>query len=249
MSEGLGLDSGDLDVILLHDGTTMQTHGPARCLGPNCCIHNPSEHPLRTAPLAWVPEMKMMFRVCEHDSMHPDPDALAFNTQMALMGLRANFYDGWHPCCTQTCCQVGDGIAGAETSELLGTENTAVQVEEDEVVESFECPECEFVNYYSVADFNGFCRRCHTYSGPPPWRTAADDSCHSCAQPNPIWWVSPQIWDDVMGIGGLETVLCPTCFLLRAQEVSEVSRGAWQIYPPGELSSEPKPPPRQRRRR
>lgn len=95
---GLGLDDGWLDIIVLHDGTTMQTHGPARCAGRACCIHRPSNHPLATAPMQWMPEINLMLRICEHGSVHPDPDSLAW-----LMS-RFTSYDGWHPCCPGQCC-------------------------------------------------------------------------------------------------------------------------------------------------
>lgn len=82
---GLGLDSGDLDVIVLHDGRTMQTHGPSRCVGPNCCIHNPSDHPLRDAPLNWRGDRQPPFmeRVCSHGGGHPDADSVTFIEQVA----------------------------------------------------------------------------------------------------------------------------------------------------------------------
>ncbi len=67
------------DTIALHDGTILEgVHPEGTCYGPNCCIHNPSDHPLNTAPLAWMGEIRAMFRVCEHGFMHPDPDDLAF---------------------------------------------------------------------------------------------------------------------------------------------------------------------------
>lgn len=98
-----GLWTGDTDVIVLHDGRTMKVHGPNRCLGPHCCIHNPSEHPLKNAPLVWVDSVGQMFRVCLHDHLHPDPDSMEFHRAMAYAGL-ADFYDGWHPCCPARCC-------------------------------------------------------------------------------------------------------------------------------------------------
>lgn len=108
--ENLGLDDGFLDLIVLADGRTIRTHGPSRCLGPEgndkgpyCCIHNPSDHPLNTAPLSWMQEMNMMFRVCKHGSIHPDPDALLFHQMLAFVG-RAVPYDGYHPCCPTLCC-------------------------------------------------------------------------------------------------------------------------------------------------
>ncbi len=100
----LGLDSGTKDLIVLHDGTTLTTHGPARCLGPHCCIHNPSDHPLKDAPLQWMGgKLNMMFRVCEHEHLHPDPDSLDFHTALALARM-GGYYDGWHPCCDHHCC-------------------------------------------------------------------------------------------------------------------------------------------------
>ncbi len=101
--DGLGLDAGTSDLLVLHDGRTMQTHGPDVCFGPYCCIHNPSDHPLNTAPLTWLAEMALMFRVCKHGAVHPDPDALRFHMLMALIG-RAVPYDGYHPCCDEHCC-------------------------------------------------------------------------------------------------------------------------------------------------
>jgi hypothetical protein len=95
----MGLGSGRQDLIVLHDGRTMTTHGPGICFAGNCCIHSPSDHPLRDAPLSWSDEMKLMFRVCEHDQIHPDPDSLFFNQWVLRM-----FYDGWHPCCDARCC-------------------------------------------------------------------------------------------------------------------------------------------------
>lgn len=105
MSEpDLGLDSGEKDLINLADGTVLSTHGPAHCLGDHCCIHNPSQHALRAAPMVWAQEMRLMFRRCEHDALHPDPDAMEFSNVMALM-TGSGWYDGWHPCCPQQCCR------------------------------------------------------------------------------------------------------------------------------------------------
>lgn len=53
-------------------------HDPANCVGQACCIHNPSEHPLRLAPLNWRADRDIIERVCRHNIGHPDPDGLAF---------------------------------------------------------------------------------------------------------------------------------------------------------------------------
>ena len=65
-----------MEPLALQDGRLLQVHNQSDCYGPNCCIHNPSDHPLRNAPLTWYPGVGMM-RVCEHDYIHPDPDDLA----------------------------------------------------------------------------------------------------------------------------------------------------------------------------
>lgn len=62
------------DVIALHDGTILQVHHPLLCEGQHCCVHRPSDHPLRDAPLRWISLLKIMARECEHGVWHPDPD-------------------------------------------------------------------------------------------------------------------------------------------------------------------------------
>lgn len=53
------------------------THDPSTCAGSACCLHQPSDHPLNTAPLFWRADSGLMERVCEHRIGHPDPDSLA----------------------------------------------------------------------------------------------------------------------------------------------------------------------------
>jgi len=60
--------------ITLHDGRVLKTHGSDECSGSPCCIHSPSNHPLRNAPLGWRPERALIERLCEHGLWHPDPD-------------------------------------------------------------------------------------------------------------------------------------------------------------------------------
>lgn len=71
------------DIIGLHDGRPLLVHLPDRCAGRACCIHNPSEHPLSTAPLNWRSDRYLMERVCEHGVGHPDPDNLTFKRSLA----------------------------------------------------------------------------------------------------------------------------------------------------------------------
>ena len=96
--DSLGLDSGRKDIISMPNGTVLETHGPLRCQGTFCCIHNPSEHPLRNAPMVWIKDMNLMMRVCSHEHLHPDPDSMRYLASW-LGG-----FDGWHPCCGDRCC-------------------------------------------------------------------------------------------------------------------------------------------------
>ena len=67
--------------LTLDDGTVLSgVHGPESCYGQNCCIHNPSDHSLRDAPLAWLQldGVDIMGRRCAHGLWHPDPDAMNF---------------------------------------------------------------------------------------------------------------------------------------------------------------------------
>ena len=77
---GLGLEGEYRDVIVLHNGSTLETHGRRLCHGPYCCIHKPSDHPLNNRPLIWRDDSPLPFmeRKCVHGIGHPDPDSLAY---------------------------------------------------------------------------------------------------------------------------------------------------------------------------
>ena len=94
--EELGLDSGERDVIVLHDGTVLETHGPTRCVGGFCSIHCPSVHPLNRAPLVWSRGTNLMLRVCDHGKLHPDPDSVRALSRGTVR----------HDCCEERCCEV-----------------------------------------------------------------------------------------------------------------------------------------------
>jgi len=80
------------------NGFTLKVHNREFCEGENCCIHNPSDHPLKDAPMNWRSDRRMMERICKHGIGHPDPDDVAFH-------LRTNpgdKYYGVHGC--DGCC-------------------------------------------------------------------------------------------------------------------------------------------------
>ncbi|WP_394621319.1 hypothetical protein JNUCC0626_20140 [Lentzea sp. JNUCC 0626] len=68
------------DVICLHDGRVMSTHPDTACTWDRCCVHRPSDHPLKTAPLFWDHDKRIMLRRCKHNNLHPDPDDLKVRT-------------------------------------------------------------------------------------------------------------------------------------------------------------------------
>lgn len=57
---------------------TLKVHSRYLCEGEYCCIHNPSDHPLKDAPYNWRGDLRIMERFCEHGIGHPDPDDAEF---------------------------------------------------------------------------------------------------------------------------------------------------------------------------
>lgn len=99
------------DAIFLADGTLLQTHPAWSCAGQFCCVHNPSDHPLRDAPLFWLQDTRSMDRLCSHGVRHPDYDDFAFKVRsgfprymLAIVG--AHSCDG---CCHWPLTDPDDG--------------------------------------------------------------------------------------------------------------------------------------------
>lgn len=86
-----------MDLIGMHIGPPLVVHGPDDCAGEHCSIHNPSRHPLDTAPLHW--RGHIMERICPHRIGHPDPDDLAWRRRA---GRPANTIHGCDGCCRTT---------------------------------------------------------------------------------------------------------------------------------------------------
>lgn len=91
------------DIIGLHDGRTMLVHLPAACVDTACCVHNPSTHPLNTAPLSWNAFTRTMERTCQHGKGHPDPDDIAYKRSMLGADFARHFQ--FHDCCGWHCCK------------------------------------------------------------------------------------------------------------------------------------------------
>lgn len=78
-------------------------HPPDKCKGERCCIHNPSDHPLKDAPLQLrADRWPLMERRCEHGVGHPDPDSVDYIQRTLPGGRESAEYEGVHGC--DGCC-------------------------------------------------------------------------------------------------------------------------------------------------
>lgn len=71
--------SADPDLGAQRPGPTLlRTHPESLCADdPTCCIHKPSDHPLKNAKMNWRDDRGLMERICRHGIGHPDPDDIA----------------------------------------------------------------------------------------------------------------------------------------------------------------------------
>lgn len=53
--------------------------------------------------------------------------------------------------------------------------------------------------------------------------------CDDCARPYTIWYADNDLWNAVMPDN--RGMLCPTCFLIRAEPVTEFARITWPEVP------------------
>lgn len=65
-------------------GGTLYTHGAEECEGRPCCVHSPSDHPLRNHPLNWRSDIGIMERICDHGIGHDDPDDVAYRNSIGM---------------------------------------------------------------------------------------------------------------------------------------------------------------------
>lgn len=85
----------DFDTVEVVAGT-LRCHPRGQCAGEFCSVHNPSDHPLRNAPLNWRADRRIMERICVHGVGHDDPDDLAYR---ASVGREASGVHGCDGCC------------------------------------------------------------------------------------------------------------------------------------------------------
>ena len=92
----VNLDNEELTGEKFITGTEQNlfnVHSEDLCKGSYCCIHNPSDHKMKDFPLHWRSDRKIMERICEHGTGHPDPDDIRIVN---------GDDDGIHGCCG--CC-------------------------------------------------------------------------------------------------------------------------------------------------
>jgi hypothetical protein len=98
-------------------GRRLEVHASSPdCFEYNCCIHNPSDHPLVDADIVWRQagafdiKPSHMERICEHGVGHPDPDALAYLNRTGKGELAHSLsIHGCDGCCAGNGPQEPDG--------------------------------------------------------------------------------------------------------------------------------------------
>ena len=61
-------------VVLENSDEMLRAHNPDICVGEKCCIHNLTDHCMRTDRQHWRDDRGFMERICQHGCGHPDPD-------------------------------------------------------------------------------------------------------------------------------------------------------------------------------
>jgi hypothetical protein len=75
----------------------VRIHDPEACKGQFCPFHNPSDHPLKDAPInIRFDKMALVERLCSHGVGHDDPDSVAY------LHSKAQDWAGVHGC--DGCC-------------------------------------------------------------------------------------------------------------------------------------------------
>jgi hypothetical protein len=75
------------------------THAPDQCAGEVCCIHNRSDHVMRSLPQHFRWDRGIMERTCKHGVGHPDPDQEFFFEKFYGEEASAQWVHGCDGCC------------------------------------------------------------------------------------------------------------------------------------------------------
>lgn len=101
----------DITELVNEPGMVLRTHKIADCSHQEaCCIHRPSNHPLRHAPLNWRSDRGLMERICEHGVGHPDVDDLAHKKRVMEPGRYESYAFEIHGC--DGCCFDTERVGG-----------------------------------------------------------------------------------------------------------------------------------------
>ena len=94
----LNIISKNTDELAYEGHGILRTHSPDKCIGDHpCAIHNnASLHPLAWSPLIWDEDLKTLFRVCDHDELHPDYDSASWEESQGQWHKNLHTCDG---CC------------------------------------------------------------------------------------------------------------------------------------------------------
>jgi hypothetical protein len=96
------LSSKDQDEIF-QELNLKNTHPETEeCRTYGCCIHNVTNHHMKSWMQNWRNDRKMMERICPHGIGHPDPDHMSWFER--THGKEAASYEGIHGC--DGCCSV-----------------------------------------------------------------------------------------------------------------------------------------------
>ena len=97
-------------------------HPSTVCIGENCCIHNPSDHPLKDAPMFLrMDRSPLVERHCVHGIGHPDPDSLAY-IERKWPNRTAEGVHGCDGCCFRKAKPKNEGPTDTEKkmAEIVG---------------------------------------------------------------------------------------------------------------------------------
>jgi hypothetical protein len=102
------------EVLPAIKGRALAIHPESVCAGQVCCIHNPTDHHMRSWTQLWRADRALMERLCpEHGVGHPDPDHITHYATTHTEG--ETWAEGVHGCCG--CCRPssaapqGDAVA------------------------------------------------------------------------------------------------------------------------------------------